>query len=99
MRTVRNEDSSRYELLDGDVAVGHIAYREEAGIVDMQHVGIDPSRQGEGLAAVLAAGALADVRERGVTIVPSCPYMLGYVRKHPEVVDLVAADRRTDLGL
>lgn len=98
MRTVRNDGRSRYELLDGEDPVGHIAYFEAGGVVDMHHVEVDPSRQGQGLAAVLAAGALADVRARGVTIIPSCPYMLGYVRKHPEVADLVAADWRAGPG-
>jgi len=41
--------------------------------------------------ATLARGALDSARERGLAVVPSCPFVASYITKHPEYADLVAA--------
>jgi predicted GNAT family acetyltransferase len=35
------------------------------------------------------AGALADIRERGLSVVPLCPFVVAYLRRHPEQRDLI----------
>lgn len=99
MQTRLDEERRRYELLDGRDLVGRIDYIETPGVLDMVHVEVDPARRGQGLAAILAAGALADVRARGLSMIPSCPYLLGYLREHPEEADLVPREYRAGLGL
>ena len=37
----------------------------------------------------LVAGALADIRSRGLKLVPVCPFVLAYLKRHPEFDDLV----------
>jgi hypothetical protein len=32
-------------------------------------------------------------------VLPYCPYVTSWIRKHPEYVDLVPGDRRGDFGL
>ncbi|MFC6714248.1 GNAT family N-acetyltransferase [Branchiibius cervicis] len=34
--------------------------------------------------------ALDDLREKGVHVVPSCPYVRRWIDQHPEYADLVA---------
>ena len=99
MRTRLDEERRRYELFDGEDLVGRIDFIERPGVLDMVRVEVDPSRRGQGLAAVLAAAALTDVRERGLSVIPSCPYLLGYLRGHPDQVDLVPRELRAGLGL
>jgi predicted GNAT family acetyltransferase len=36
--------------------------------------------------------ALDDARRRGFHVVPICPFVEDYVRRHPEYGDLLAAD-------
>ena len=89
---VDNPDELRYELrVDGrDDVVGEIRYRREPGVVDLVHTDIWPAYEGQGLGSELIAGALADIRARGLRLVPTCPFVAAYVRHHPEVADLVA---------
>jgi predicted GNAT family acetyltransferase len=94
MPTVRdNPEELRYELLDDDGAlIGEIRYRREPGAVVLVHTEVDPPHEGHGLAAVLVAGAFDDLRARGLKVVPVCPYVRSWLRRHPEQADLVASD-------
>ena len=91
--TVRNNpDRHRYEIeVDGAVA-GFAAYRQRPGRVVFTHTEIKPGHEGQGLGGQLARGALDDVRAQGLAVVPLCPFIASYIRKHPEYADLVAED-------
>jgi uncharacterized protein len=90
VHVTNDEGKSRYELkVDGE-RVGLIAYRREGDRLVMFHTEVDPDRRKQGLASRLVADALADVRERGLTVTPSCPFVGAYIRRHPELADLVA---------
>lgn len=73
--------------VDGDLA-GFTAYRErEAGTVfDFVHTEIDPAFGGRGLGGVLVSEALARTRGLGRAIVPHCPFVAAWLRKHPDFV-------------
>ena len=92
LRVVDDPDELRYELRLGGTRVGFLAYRREPGVVVLVHTDVDPAYEGQGLASRLVAGALADVRGRGLRIVPLCPFVAGYLRRHPEQADLVVPD-------
>jgi uncharacterized protein len=36
------------------------------------------------------AGALDDIRERGLRLIPICPFVRSYLERHPEQADVVA---------
>jgi predicted GNAT family acetyltransferase len=82
----------RYEAHVGDRLVGLIRYRKEPGIVVLIHSDIDLDQEATGLGTELVRGALADIRARGLQVVPHCPFIQGYLREHPEESDLVAID-------
>jgi predicted GNAT family acetyltransferase len=88
---VDNPDAHRFELRSGDELLGFVAYRLAADHITLVHTEVDPAHGGQGYAARLARAALDDARSRGLRVVPSCPYVASYVRKHPEYADLVAA--------
>lgn len=87
---VDNADAHRFELRSGDEVLGVLLYRLGADHITLVHTEIDPAHGGQGHAATLARAALGHARERGLRVVPSCPYVASYVRKHPEYADLVA---------
>lgn len=57
------------------------------------HTDVDDAYSGQGLAARLARTALDTARDRRLRVTPLCPYIAGYIRKHPEYVDLVDEKR------
>jgi predicted GNAT family acetyltransferase len=87
-----NPGESRYELLLDEHMVGEILYRLAPGRVVLLHTEVLPSVEGKGLGARLVAGALDDIRARGLHVVPFCPFVRSYVRRHPDYADLVVRD-------
>jgi predicted GNAT family acetyltransferase/glutaredoxin len=84
-------ERSRYELRVGGETVGEAAYRLRDGRIVLIHTEIDEALEGRGLGSVLAAAVLEDARRRGLQVVPLCPFMAGYIERHPEHADLVAS--------
>lgn len=84
-------EGQRYELtLDGRPAA-HVAYRMDgAGTIDLVHTEVQPEHEGKGLASRVARFALEDARSRGLKVIPTCSYIDGWVKKHPEYAALVA---------
>jgi uncharacterized protein len=92
-------DESRYELwVDGALA-GVLTYRARPGQLALIHTEVDDEFEGRGLASALVQGVLDDLREKGVEVLPFCPYVKGWLTKHPEYVDLVPETRRASFGL
>ena len=91
-RVTDNPQASRYELWLGTTGAGLIEYRSEPGVVFLIHTQVDPAFAGRRLGERLVAGALADLRARGLKLVPLCPFIRAYLRRHPDQADLVAGD-------
>ena len=90
-----NPEELRYDaLLDGR-RVGLIRYRIEPGVVVLVHTDVDEAVEGTGVGSQLVRGALDDIRARGLRLVPLCPFVAAYLRRHPEYADLVGTDPAT----
>ncbi|MFE4453372.1 GNAT family N-acetyltransferase [Streptomyces sp. NPDC056796] len=86
---VRNVDARhRYEILVGEVSAGFTAYRDRDERRVFFHTEIDDAFAGQGLASVLVREALTEVRQSGRRIVPVCPYVAKFLKKHEEFADI-----------
>ena len=96
-----NPATSRYELRVGSELAGFVDYqlRDRDGLISLVHTQVDPAFQGAHLATHLARFSLDDARRRGLAVLPFCPYITSWIKKHREYVDLVPENRRGDFGL
>jgi hypothetical protein len=86
-------EQRRYELLVAGSPAGELVYRDRGGnVLAFLHTEVDPGQQRRGLGTALVTGALDDARGRGFRIVPLCPFVDAFVRRHAEYADLVVAD-------
>lgn len=84
-----NPERHRYEIyVDGELA-GFTMFTLDGDVAIMPHTKIDPEYEGHGLATRLIGAALADLREREVTVVARCPFVREFLEKHPEYQDVV----------
>jgi predicted GNAT family acetyltransferase len=89
-----HEAASRYEAhVDGQLA-GLTTYRLVADRVIFTHAEVYPKWEGRGVGHALARGALDDTIARGKLITPLCPFIVDYVRHHPEYVEHVDVAHR-----
>ena len=87
---VDNVAESRYELeVDGGTAIA--AYERRGDVIAFTHTGVPEAIEGQGIGSRLVAGALADVRAKGLKMLPLCAFVAAYAERHPETRDLLAA--------
>ncbi len=80
--------AQRYEVhIDGDVAL--MQYRLEGDRIVYLHTEVPAALEGRGIGSTLARAALDDARARNLAVVPLCPFVSGYIRRHPEYQPLV----------
>ncbi|UYM03509.1 GNAT family N-acetyltransferase [Solicola gregarius] len=83
-------ERSRFEIIvDGRLA-GFAEYQLGDGVITFTHTEIGDEYAGQGLGSTLVRTALDDVRARGLSVRPLCPYVAAYIKRHPEYADLVA---------
>ena len=87
-----NPSQLRYEMSVDGKAAGCIRYRRLPGAVALVHTEVEPQFEGHGLGGKLVEGALNDIRERGLKLVPICPFVSSYLDQHPEYRHLITAD-------
>lgn len=88
-RLVHDAPNLRYEAFLGDQLAGFISYIDDERGRVLQHTIVGDDFGGRGIASSLAKFALDDARTEGYSIVPQCPFVAGYIEKHPEYADLV----------
>lgn len=88
-------ERSRFEITVDGALAGFSEYHTRPGRVVITHTEIGDEYQGQGLAGKLVRAALEQIRRRGEQITPLCPYVAGYIRKHPEYLALVDERHRT----
>ena len=86
-----NVDRHRFELLVNGEVGGLAGYRVRGNVVTVTHSEVDGRFRGRGLGSQLARRTLNLLRERGVRVVPSCPFFARYVAEHHEYDDIIDA--------
>jgi DNA polymerase IV len=81
---VDNELEDRFELWHDGRLAGFAAYRRRAGGTVFVHTVIEPEFEGKGLGSILARRSLDATVARGEKIIPVCPFISAYLRKHPD---------------
>jgi predicted GNAT family acetyltransferase len=78
-----NPSENRYELsTDGHISVAD--YRLDGTRLVVTHVGVPEALRGQGVAAKLMAGVVADAKARALIVVPVCSYAASYLERHPQ---------------
>lgn len=83
----RNDAKGAYKIsVEGGVA-GSAFFYDRDGDRIFFHTEVDDAYAGRGLAAVLVRVALDDTRAAGLTVVPVCPYVAGFLKKNSAEFD------------
>jgi predicted GNAT family acetyltransferase len=95
-----NTALNRFEILDGDELGAIAEYELRGDVIAFTHTETMPGHEGRGVARRLVTAALADVRSRGLEVLPFCPYVRKVIADHPdEYLDLVPAGARAKFDL
>jgi len=87
---VRHDAAARRYLLEIEGHTAFAEYRRVGEAVMFTHTEVPPALEGRGVGGALVAGAIDRVRRDGRQIIPLCPFVLAYMRRHPDTHDLLA---------
>jgi len=75
--------------VDGAEA-GSAYYEVEDGTITFTHTEVGDEFEGKGVGGALAKHALDDSRAKDLRVVARCPFIAGWIERHPDYGDLVA---------
>lgn len=85
-----NPEKSRFETsIAGLTAV--VDYIRMGKKIIYTHTEVPETLEGSGIGSALAQHVLDFARENELQVMPLCPFIASYIRKHPEYRDLVIA--------
>ncbi len=94
-----NTEMERYDVLADGMLAGFAQYRRRGELIAFIHTEVDAAFEGKGIGTALIKGALADARVQGLSVLPFCPFVSGYIARHPDHLPLVPEGRRGDFDL
>jgi uncharacterized protein len=83
-----NPQRHRFEL-DADGHVAFSNYKRADGVITFLHTEVPAALHGHGIGSALARGMLDIARAQKLKVVAKCPFVAGYIAKHPEYADLL----------
>jgi predicted GNAT family acetyltransferase len=96
---VDNPEKHRFEADLGDGSFGIAQYRLDPGTITFTHTEVPEAHEGQGIGSALIRFALRSARERGLRVIPICPFFAAYIKRHPEEQDLLDPEWQERLGL
>jgi uncharacterized protein len=94
-----NADRHRFEIDLGGDGIAIAEYTLPAGKIMFTHTEVPEAHEGKGIGTALIRHALDAARERGLKVIPICPFFAAYMQKHAEVQDLLDPAWRKKFGL
>lgn len=85
---IDNEERKRYEfrLSEHTPVLEYIRTKDK---IYLTHTEVPDALEGQGIGSQLVKQVLEDVKEKGLTLVPLCPFVALYIKRHPEYRELV----------
>ena len=88
-----NAAASRLEAtVEGQT--GYAEYQLAPGRITFTHTRVPENLRGRGIGTRLIEAGLALARERGLEVLPVCPFFRAYLRAHPDSQTLLGAAGR-----
>ena len=88
--TVSHDPAAHRFEVRTEVGTGLLTYHDRGSVLEILHTEVPAAAEGHGYAAALAVAALDFARSEGKRVIPSCPFVAAYIRRHPGYADLVA---------
>jgi len=88
LEIIDNVEAKRFQTtVDGHTAV--VTYHREGDIITYEHTVVPEQLKGGGVGSALAKYVLDYARAEGLQVVPNCPFIAAYIRRHMEYDDLI----------
>src|SRR5690606_6147048 len=84
-----NKENKRFEVMvDGKLAM--IEYIKAQNIIYLTHTEVPPELGGRGIASAMVEQVFQQIKQEGLELVPLCPFVAAYLKRHPEWIGILA---------
>ena len=87
LEVIHNPAKNRFETWI-DNQLSKLDYLLDEDMIVMTHVGVYPEHRGQGVAGKLTEVALNYAKQNSLRVIPMCPYIATYIRRHPQYIEL-----------
>jgi predicted GNAT family acetyltransferase len=92
-KIVENAALHRFELeRDGETAF--VLYSKTQNVIKLIHTEVPDALRGKGVGSKLVGGVLRQAEQAKLSVIPSCPFVAQYVKRHPEFASIVDPESR-----
>ena len=88
LEITNNQTANRYEARVQDELVV-LEYHSSSNVLILNHTEVPQHLEGRGVGSFLIKFVLDDARANQFSVVPMCPFVAAYIRRHQEYRDLV----------
>ena len=85
---IDNSDKKQYEFQLSE-HTPHIEYIKAKEKIYLTHTEVPMALEGQGIGTELVRQVLEDIKKKELTLVPLCPFVAAYIKKHPQWRELV----------
>jgi predicted GNAT family acetyltransferase len=87
-----NKQEQRFELALGEGKIAFIQYAQAGeGVYALTHTEVPEEFEGKGVGSGLVKGTFEIMRKEKLKMIPTCPFISGYLQRHPEYQSLAAS--------
>ncbi|MCC2545408.1 N-acetyltransferase [Hymenobacter sp. BT175] len=86
---IDNPGGHRFELTVNH-STAFMEYGERDGALALFHTEVPGELEGQGVGSALVEKVLAEIERRQLPLIPLCPFVTAYLKRHPEWQRLVA---------
>ena len=76
-------------VVEEDGQVAELVYQLDGDRLVLLHTGVPIELEGRGIGSMLVAAAFGEAERRGLTIVPLCPFVRDWLKRHPDAAATV----------
>ncbi len=79
---IDNKTNNQYEFHLGEFTP-KVEYYKTGDKIYLTHVEVPVQLQGKGIGNILVNEVLEDIKQNGLSLVPLCPFVSAYIKRHP----------------
>lgn len=80
---IKNEAQKRFEITYNGYPA-FINYEETPGQIALVHTEVPPGLEGMGAGTALVEKTLEHIQQSGKKLLPFCPFVFAYIKRHPQ---------------
>ncbi len=82
--TIENNTEKKEYFIDLKEYKPKIEYIKTTDKIFLTHTEVPTELEGKGIGSIMVKFALEDIDKQGLKLVPLCPFVAAYIKRHPE---------------